>query len=216
MEKYVLPELDYDYNALEPHISGKILELHHGKHHLAYVNGANQALEGLKEAQETKNFARIAALEHALAFNLSGHILHSLFWKNLSPNGGGKPEGDLARTIDRDFGSFEGFKSQFVNAAMTTMGSGWAALVWDPTGQRLITTEIHDHQSEMTPGGIPLMVLDAWEHAYYLQYQNEKAKFFEAVWNVWNWKDIGERFNKVRSVDVGLASAATSKRAGGK
>ena len=147
-----------------------------------------------------------------MAFNLSGHILHSLFWKNLSPNGGGKPEGELAHAIDRDFGSFEGLKGQFVNAAMTTMGSGWAALAWDPAGQRLITTEIHDHQSEMTPGAVPLMVLDAWEHAYYLQYQNDKAKFFEAVWNLWNWKDIGERYKKAKAAEVGIASATTSKK----
>lgn len=212
MEKYVLPDLDYDYAALEPHVSAKIMELHHSKHHLAYVNGANQALEGLKEAQESKNFARVAALEHALAFNLSGHILHSLFWKNLSPNGGGKPDGELAKAIDRDFGSFEGLKGQFVNAAMTTMGSGWAVLAWDPAGQRLITTEIHDHQSEMTPGATPIMVLDAWEHAYYLQYQNDKARFFESIWNVWNWKDIAERYKKAKAADVGLAATVTSKK----
>lgn len=212
MEKYVLPDLDYDYGALEPHMSGKILELHHDKHHLAYVNGANQALEGLKEAQETKNFARVAALEHAFAFNLSGHILHSLFWKNLSPHGGGRPDGELAQAIDRDFGSFDGLKGQFVNAAMTTMGSGWAALVWEPAGQRLVTTEIHDHQSEMSPAGIPIMVLDTWEHAYYLQYYNDKAKFFEAIWNLWNWQDIGARYTRAKGADCGLAATVTSKK----
>ncbi|MDA8361042.1 MAG: superoxide dismutase [Gammaproteobacteria bacterium] len=212
MEKYVLPDLDYDYGALEPHVSAKIMELHHDKHHLAYVNGANQALEGLKEAQETKNFARVAALEHALAFNLSGHILHSLFWKNLSPQGGGRPDGALAKAIDRDFGSFEALKGQFTNAAMTTMGSGWAALVWDPAGKRLMTTEIHDHQSETTTGGIPIMVLDAWEHAYYLQYHNDKARFFEAVWNIWNWKDIAARFERAQAADCGLAAAVSSKK----
>ncbi len=212
MEKYVLPDLDYDYGALEPHISAKIMELHHDKHHLAYVNGANQALEGLKEAQETKNFARVAALEHALAFNLSGHILHALFWKNLSPHGGGRPEGALAQAIDRDFGSFEGLKGQFTNAAMTTMGSGWAALVWDPAGKRLMTTEIHDHQSETTTGSTPIMVLDAWEHAYYLQYHNDKARFFEAIWNVWNWKDIAARFERAKAADVGLAATVSSRK----
>jgi Fe-Mn family superoxide dismutase len=198
MTKYVLPDLQYDYGALEPHISAKIMQLHHDKHHKTYVDAANLALETLEAAREKGDFTRIAAVEHALAFNLSGHVLHSLFWRNLSPGGGGKPSGELATAIDRDFGSFDKFKQQLTNAAGTCMGSGWGALVWDTLSGRLITVQIRDHESQTVQGGLPLMVLDAWEHAYYLQYLNEKAKFFDAVWNVWNWKDIGERFEHAR------------------
>ncbi len=198
MTKYVLPDLPYDYGALEPHISAKIMQLHHDKHHKTYVDGANTTLESLEEARSKSDFARIAALEHALAFHLSGHVLHSLFWKNLSPDGGGKPAGELASALDRDFGSFEGFKQQLTKAAATCMGSGWGALAWDTLSGRLITVQIHDHESQTVQGAIPLLVLDAWEHAYYLQYQNEKAKFFDAVWNVWNWKDVAERYERAR------------------
>ncbi len=204
MAKYVLPDLKYDYGALEPHISGEIIQLHHDKHHRAYVEGANKAIEQLEEARAKKDFDRVTALEHTLAFNVSGHVLHSLYWQNLAPKAGGKPSGELARTIDRDFGSFDAFKSQLNKLAETVMGSGWAALVFDPIGQRLVTTQIHDHQSEMTQAGIPIMVLDAWEHAYYLQYRTEKAKYFDAIWNLWNWEDVAARFNVVQSVDLRL------------
>ncbi|HET8647248.1 MAG TPA: superoxide dismutase, partial [Vicinamibacteria bacterium] len=129
MPQYVLPDLDYDYGALEPHISGQIMELHHGKHHKAYVENANQTLEKMEQARATKDFSRIAGLEKALAFNLSGHVLHSVFWQNLMPKGGDAPAGELARAIVRDFGSFEAFKDQMTEVASTIMGSGWAALV---------------------------------------------------------------------------------------
>jgi superoxide dismutase, Fe-Mn family len=202
MTKYVLPDLPYDYGALEPHISAKIMQLHHDKHHKAYVDGANQTLESLEEARQKNDFARIAALEHALAFHLSGHVLHSLFWKNLSPDGGGKPTGALASAIDKDFGSFDGFKNQLTKATATCMGSGWGALAWDTLGGRLVTLQIHDHESQTGQGALPLMVIDAWEHAYYLQYLNEKAKFFDAVWNVFNWKDISERFQRASAIKL--------------
>ncbi len=208
MNKYVLPDLPYDYGALEPHISGEIMQLHHDKHHQAYVTGANQALEELHEAQQKNDFAKIATLERALAFNASGHILHSLFWQNLSPNGGGEPQGGLAGQIARDFGSFPTFKNQLVRAASTIMGSGWAALAWDPVSCRLITIQIHDHQSETAQGSIPLLVLDAWEHAYYLQYRSNKTRFFEAVWNLWNWQDVAARYQAVEGVDLSLRQAA--------
>ena len=209
MSNYNLPDLRYDYGALEPHISGKIMELHHDKHHANYVKGANQALERLGEAREKEDFTRIGALEKALAFNLSGHVLHSLFWQNLTPRGGGRPGGELAGQIASDFGSFEKMKRQLVEAASTIMGSGWSALVWEPLAGRLLTTQIYDHQSNLSQAGVPLLVLDAWEHAYYLQYQTKKTDFFEAVWNVWNWEDVAERFEAVRSLDVALAGAAT-------
>lgn len=212
MTKYALPDLPYDYAALEPHISGRIMELHHDKHHKGYVDGANKTLEMLEEARSKGDFSRIAALEKALAFNYSGHVLHSLFWNNLSPNGGDKPTGELADAIQRDFGSFDAFRKQMTQAAATSMGSGWAALVWDPLASRLLTVQIHDHQSEMLVGSLPIMVIDAWEHAWYLQYQNEKAKFFEAIWNVWNWNDIANRYAAVSKTSLGLDVSKTTTR----
>jgi Fe-Mn family superoxide dismutase len=205
---YRLPELPYDYAALEPHISGRIMELHHDKHHATYVEGANKTLEQLDEARDKADFTRLAALERALAFNLSGHVLHSLFWQSMMPKGGGKPEGELAEMLQRDFGGFDPFKKQLSQVAATIMGSGWAALVWEPLGGRLLTTQIYDHQSNLSQGGIPLLVIDAWEHAYYLQYENRKAEFFEAVWKVWNWKDVAQRFRDARKVNVDIRNAA--------
>jgi superoxide dismutase, Fe-Mn family len=153
----------------------------------------------------------LSALEKALAFNLSGHVLHTLFWENLTPKGGGRPEGELARAIQRDFGSFERFKKQLTEVAGTIMGSGWAALVWEPIGQRLLTTQIYDHQSNLAQGGIPLMVLDAWEHAFYLQYQNRKTEFFDAIWNIWNWEDVAKRFDAASAVDLSVAGAVAKQ-----
>ncbi|HKQ97812.1 MAG TPA: superoxide dismutase [Candidatus Polarisedimenticolia bacterium] len=198
MLPYTLPDLDYDFGALEPHISSAIMELHHGKHHAAYVKNANETLTRLDETRAMDDFTRLAALERALAFNLSGHILHSIFWKNLVPHGGERPGGELARTIDRDFGSFDTFRRQLTEVAATIMGSGWAALIWEPLGKRLLITQIYDHQSNLSQGGVPLMVIDAWEHAYYLQYQSRKTAFFEAVWHLWNWQDIAGRFEAAR------------------
>ena len=207
MTKYTLPDLPYDYGALEPHISARIMQLHHDKHHQAYVTGANTALEGLAEAREKNDFSKIATLERALAFHVSGHVLHSLFWQNLAPKAGGEPTGPLADQIKQDFGSFAAFRGQLTGAAMTIMGSGWAALAWEPVSHRLVTTQLHDHQSQTTQGGIPLLVLDAWEHAFYLQYGPDKKNFFEAVWNIWNWQDVAARFQAVRNVDLGLKGA---------
>jgi Fe-Mn family superoxide dismutase len=180
--------------------------LHHDGHHALYVKNANQAIADLDRARETGEMGRLAALERTLAFNLSGHILHSIFWQNMAPDGGGRPADDLARTIDRDFGSFDKFKRQLTQAAETITGSGWAALVWEPAGGRLLTVQIHDHQSDVTQSGVPLLVLDAWEHAYYLQYENRKAEFFNAVWNIWSWRDVAGRFEAARKLDLSLAS----------
>jgi superoxide dismutase, Fe-Mn family len=207
MSTYTLPDLRYDFGALEPHISGKIMELHHDKHHAAYVKGANDTLDKLDEARTKEDFTRLGALEKSLAFNLSGHVLHSLFWQNLTPKGGGEPEGELAQAIANDFGSFAKMKRQLTEAASTIMGSGWGALVWEPLAGKLLTTQIYDHQSNLAQGGVPILVLDAWEHAYYLQYQNKKTDFFEVVWKVWNWEDVAERFAAVRSLDVAIAGA---------
>jgi Fe-Mn family superoxide dismutase len=208
MNPYTLPDLPYDYSALEPHISGAILQLHHGKHHAAYVKNSNEVLEKLDEARRNEDFSRVAALERTLAFNLSGHILHSILWQNMTPQGGGAPSGEFASAIQTDFGNFERFRKQLSEVASTIMGSGWAALVWEPIGKRLLITQIYDHQSNLALAGIPLMVVDAWEHAYYLQYQNRKTEFFESVWNLWNWQDISARYALAVQTQIRIGRAA--------
>jgi Fe-Mn family superoxide dismutase len=208
MPRYTLPDLDYDFGALEPHISAQIMELHHGKHHKTYVEKANETLDKLAESRDKGDFTRLAGLEKALAFNLSGHVLHSIFWKNLTPKGGGKPQGELLELITRDFGTFEAFQKQMTEVAATVMGSGWAALVWEPLAQRLLTCQIYDHQSNLSQGSLPIMVIDAWEHAYYLQYKNAKTEFFKAVWHLWNWKDVSARLQSVRSVQLEIPEPA--------
>jgi superoxide dismutase, Fe-Mn family len=198
MPAYTLPDLPYDYAALEPHYSAEVLELHHDKHHAAYVKGANETLEKLEAARAADDFAAIVGLQKSMAFNVSGHVLHSLFWKNLSPNGGGKPEGELQAAVEHFFGDFEAFKAQLAAATTTVQGSGWGALAWEPTGQRLIVEQIYDHQGNVGNGSEPLLVIDAWEHAYYLQYKNVRADYVEAIWEIVNWADVAERFARVR------------------
>jgi Fe-Mn family superoxide dismutase len=204
MAFYSLPDLEYDYKALEPHLSGRILELHHDKHHKAYVDGANKVLERLQEARASGDYGSINQLEKNLAFHLSGHILHSLFWKNLSPDGGDKPTGELAVAIDENLGSFDQFRAQFVEAANSLQGSGWAALSWEPLGKRLIIEQVYDHQGNVGQGGLPLLVLDMWEHAYYLQYENRKAEWVDAFWHLVDWDDVAGRFDKARHIDLAL------------
>ncbi|MEB2346697.1 MAG: superoxide dismutase [Deltaproteobacteria bacterium] len=205
MIRYALPDLPYPHDALEPHLSQRIMELHHDRHHRAYVDGANKTVEALADARRKRDFEQIASLERRLAFHVSGHVLHSIFWQNLSPDGGGQPKGELAASLERDFGGFDAFKQQIVSAAATIMGSGWAALVWDPLTRRLGTTQIHDHQSQITQGGVPLLVIDAWEHAYYLQYQTEKKQYFEALWDLWSWEDVARRYALAQKLDLGVA-----------
>jgi Fe-Mn family superoxide dismutase len=202
MPKYVLPDLEYDYSALEPHISAQIMQLHHDKHHGTYVKKANETLEKLDEARDKSDFTRLAGLEKSLAFNLSGHVLHSLFWRNLKAKGGDRPAGELAQAITRDFGTFDGMKKQLSEAAGTVMGSGWGALVYEPMAGRLLTCQIYDHQSNLSQAGVPLLVIDAWEHAYYLQYKTEKTKFIDAVWNLWNWDDVSARYQAAQAVNL--------------
>ncbi|MDR1238211.1 MAG: superoxide dismutase [Propionibacteriaceae bacterium] len=199
---YVLPELDYDYAALEPFISGKIMELHHGKHHAAYVAGANTALEKLAESRANNDFGNIAKLEKDLAFNLGGHINHSVFWKNMAPGAGGEPDGELASAIVEFFGSFAAFKAQFAANANGIQGSGWSLLVWDPLGQRLNINQLYDQQANVPLGQLPILQLDMWEHAFYLQYQNVKADYVTAWWNVVNWSDVSNRLAKARLVSL--------------
>ncbi len=202
MPKYELPELPYDYSALEPNLSAEILELHHDKHHKAYVDGANTTFEKLVEVRESGDFGTINQLEKNMAFHLSGHVLHSLFWTNMSPDGGGEPEGELAAAVKEWFGSYDGFKSQLTEAAMNVQGSGWGALSWEPMAGRLIVEQVYDHQGNVGQGGPPLLVLDMWEHAYYLQYKNVKKDWVDAYWNVVNWPDVAARFERVRSLHL--------------
>ena len=194
-KKYVLPELSYAYDALEPHISAEIMELHHSKHHQNYVNGANAALEKLEAARKDGSIAAVVtALSKDLAFNLGGHTNHSLFWENLSPNGGGKPAGALAAAIDEDFGSFEEFQKHFAAAALGLQGSGWAVLAYDKIGERLVIEQMTDQQGNLSIDLVPLLLLDMWEHAFYLQYKNVKADYVAAVWNVFNWDEVAARY----------------------
>jgi superoxide dismutase, Fe-Mn family len=194
MSKYVLPDLSYDYGALEPNISGKIMELHHDKHHLAYVNGANSALDALAEARDKNDLTMVNKFQKDLAFNLAGHVNHTVFWKNMSPEGGDKPTGELAAAIDEYFGSFDAFKAHFSASALGIQGSGWSILVWDILGQKLIIEQLYDHQGNLSVGSIPLLMLDMWEHAFYLDYQNVKPEYVKAFWNIVNWADVQDRF----------------------
>ena len=204
MAVYTLPELPYDYAALEPHISGKIMELHHDKHHATYVAGANAALEALTAARDAGDLGAINLWEKNLAFNLGGHTNHSIFWKNLSPNGGGQPEGELAEAIKDSFGSFDAFKAQFTAAALGIQGSGWAVLAHDSVSGRLVTFQMFDQQGNVPVGTIPLFQVDMWEHAFYLDYLNVKADYVKAIWNIANWQDAGERLAAATSRTPGL------------
>jgi len=196
---YSLPELSYDYSALEPHISARIMELHHSKHHKAYVDGANNALAQMVEARESGNFANINRLEKDLAFHLGGHVNHSIFWTNLAPDAGGTPEGEVAAAVDEFFGSFDAFKAHFRAASLGIQGSGWGVLSWDPVGARLIIQQLFDQQGNTAQGTIPILQLDMWEHAFYLDYQNVKADYVTAFWNIVNCENVSVRFYAARS-----------------
>jgi len=191
--KHVLPELPYAYNALEPHYDEATLTLHHSKHHQGYVGGLNKAEEELTKSRESGDFSLIKHWERELAFHGSGHLLHSLFWANMSPTGGGEPTGQLMENIVNNFGSFEAFKKQFSAAAASVEGSGWALLVHSKEFKGLRILTIEKHQDVTLIGGIPLLTIDVWEHAYYLKYQNRRADWIAAWWNVVNWDDVARR-----------------------
>ncbi|MHB8877553.1 MAG: superoxide dismutase [Myxococcaceae bacterium] len=211
MRPYLLPELRYGHGSLEPHIWGKALEAHHLSIHQGYVDGANDDFTRLVEARNGRDFEHLGAIERSLAFNLSGHVLHSIFWQNLAPDGGDRPAGELAAAIDFDFGSFERFRQMLVQTAMAIRGSGWAALAWDPLGKRLQTVQIKDHQLGLVQGTALLMLVDAWEHAYFAQYRADKRKYFESLFKLWDWDDITERFERARELDLGLERPARPK-----
>ena len=204
MADYSLPDLPYDYGDLEPSISGQIMELHHSKHHQAYVAGTNTALEQLAEARSANTLGTVNMLQKNLAFNLAGHVNHSVFWTNMSPDGGDKPTGELASAIDEFFGTFDAFRAHFTAAALGIQGSGWTILAWESIGQRLIIEQLYDHQGNLAVGTVPLVLLDMWEHAFYLQYRNVKADYVKAWWNVVNWADAQSRFIKARTQTSGL------------
>ena len=204
MSTYTLPDLEYDYAALEPHISGRIMQLHHDKHHAAYVAGANATLDLMAEARAKNDLTWINKLQKDLAFNLGGHVNHSIFWKNLSPAGGDKPTGELAAAIDEYFGSFDAFRAHFTANAMGIQGSGWSILAWDSLGQRLIIEQLYDQQGNLVAASVPLLMLDMWEHAFYLDYQNVKADYVSAFWNLVSWGDVSARFEVARGQTKGL------------
>jgi Fe-Mn family superoxide dismutase len=192
---YSLPELPYAYDALAPQISEVQLRLHHDKHHAAYVNGANAILEKLDKARQAGTDVDMKATLKELSFQVGGHKLHSLFWKNLAPatKTGKEPSGALADVLKKEFGSIERFKKEFTAAAKSTEGSGWAALAWCNHTQRPLLMQIEKHNVNVIPAYKILMVLDVWEHAYYLDYKNERAKFTEAFWSIVNWVEVNKR-----------------------
>ncbi|RIQ31224.1 superoxide dismutase [Jiangella rhizosphaerae] len=204
MAVYSLPDLPYDYGALEPHIAGQIMELHHSKHHQTYVTGTNTALEQLEEARATNKLDTVNQLQKNLAFNLAGHVNHTVFWNNLSPEGGDRPDGELGAAVDEFFGSFDGFRAHYTAAALGIQGSGWSILAWESIGQRLVIEQLYDHQGNLAAGTVPLLMLDMWEHAFYLQYKNVKPDYVAAFWNIVNWPDVAARFEAARSKTSGL------------
>ena len=204
MADYTLPDLPYDYAALEPHISGAIMELHHDKHHQAYVTGANTALEKLAAARDSGDLATVNQHEKNLAFNLGGHVNHSAFWTNMAPGSGDRPDGELGAAIDEHFGSFDKFRAHFSAVAAGVQGSGWAILAFDAIGGNLVVEQIFDQQGNIPAFTIPLLMLDVWEHAYYLDYKNVRADYVKAFWNVVNWANVQERFDAARSSARGV------------
>lgn len=202
--RYALPELDYGYSALEPLYCAEALELHHQKHHAGYVEGINATLSDLWEARARHDYDALNLLQKNLAFHLSGHMLHSLFWRNISPKGGGPPPDELSGALDRAFEGVDLFREQFDNAAFSLQGAGWAALSWEPIGSSLVVEQIYDHQGNTGNGTLPLLVLDMWEHAYYLQHRANKSKWIESFWEMVNWSDVHERLEKVAHLDLHL------------
>jgi Fe-Mn family superoxide dismutase len=196
--EYKLPDLPYAKNALDGYLSAEILELHHDKHHAAYVKGLNKALADLEQARASGQFGSIKELERAIAFHGSGHVLHSLYWNSMSPKGGGQPKGNLKKAIDASFGSFDNFRKQFAEATKAAEASAWGALVYEPLGQRLLVMAFEDHQNMGFHGSTPLLVCDVWEHAYYLRYKNDRASYVDKFFDVVNWDFAEERYNKTR------------------
>jgi len=194
---YKLPPLPYDYADLEPHIDAQTMKLHHDVHHAGYVRGANAAIAELQQIRLAggDEIARVRAVTDSLSFNASGHLLHTIFWNNMKKNGGGEPaaDSDVGRLLERDFGSFAAFAGNFQAAAQQVQGSGWGILAYEPFAQRLLVLQAEKHNNLTVWGVVPLLVLDVWEHAYYLRYQNQRSAYVKAFMNVINWENVGER-----------------------
>jgi len=196
---FSVPDLPYPYDALEPHIAEETMRIHHDKHHQAYVDKANAALEGTEWAdRDVEDVLRnLSALpgdkQAAVRNNAGGHYNHTLFWQMMGPDGGGEPGGDLGAAITDTFGSSDSFKEEFKNAGITRFGSGWAWLVKDSSGLAVVSTPNQD--SPISDGTTPLLGVDVWEHAYYLKYQNKRPDYIDAFWNVVNWKKVAELFS---------------------
>ncbi len=195
---FSVPDLPYAYDALEPHIDEATMRVHHDKHHQAYVDKANAALEGTEWADRDvedvlRNLSGLPEDKQGpVRNNAGGHYNHSLFWKMLGPDGGGAPSGDLGAAIEEAFGSFDSFKEEFKNAGIARFGSGWAWLVKSDSGLAVVSTPNQD--SPVSDGSVPLLGCDVWEHAYYLKYQNKRPDYIDAFWNVVNWDYVAERF----------------------
>jgi Fe-Mn family superoxide dismutase len=197
LNEYVLPKLPYAYDALEPVIDKETVTFHHDKHHAAYVTGFNTTLKKLSEARDKKDFVSIKALDRDLAFHGSGTVLHSLYWDNLCPKSQSKEpiSGSFLEQVKKDFGSLEALKSELGAATKAVEGSGWGALVWDPAGKQMLVMQIENHQKLTIWGVKILLIIDAWEHAYYLKYQNRRADYVDAIWQLISWVEIEKRFD---------------------
>jgi Fe-Mn family superoxide dismutase len=199
---FQLPDLPYDHAALEPHIDARTMEIHHGKHHQAYVDNANKALDGTEWADRsvedilTSIEVMPEEIRTAVRNNAGGHANHSLFWTIMGPDGGGEPEGDLAAAIDDSFGGTQQLKDAVTDGGVKRFGSGWTWLVWDGTGLAVYSTPNQD--SPIMQGDVPLLGIDVWEHAYYLNYQNRRPDYLAAWWNVVNWGEVARRFGEAR------------------
>lgn len=195
--EYKLPKLPYPYEALEPYIDKKTMTIHHDKHHAGYTRGLNAALKKLAAARDKNDFGSIQPLSRALSFHAGGYVNHTIFWHNMAPagsGGGGRPTGKLAGTIKSDFGGFEKFKAHFSAAAAKVEGNGWGVLGYHPLLKRLTVTQMMNQQDLNTVGLVPLLMLDVWEHAYYIKYQNRRKEYIENWWNVVNWSDVAQRY----------------------
>ena len=197
IKPYELPALPYPADALEPYLDGRTISIHHDKHHAGYVKGLNTTLEKLEEARAKNEFSGIQALSRALAFHGSGHVLHTLYFANLAPKSAG-PKGALAEAIKAQFGSQQTLQAQLTEASNTTAGSGWGVLAYEPFAGRLLVLQIEKHENQILAGAAPLLAIDVWEHAYYLKYQNLRADYLKAIWNVINWEEVSRRFDQAR------------------
>lgn len=201
-DKYVLPPMGYEYNALEPTICEEIMKIHHSKHHNGYVNNLNNAVAKLAEAEKAGDLKAINQLAGAINFNGGGHLNHTIFWTNMAPPpvGGGLPKGDLLDQINKDFGSFDAFKQEMATKSSGVKGSGWGWLGWNKCCAKLqVATCSNQDPLEASTGLVPLLGIDVWEHAYYIQYKNLRGSYVDSIFNVFNWNNVSERFNKAKS-----------------